>query len=109
MDYYWISLIILGILAGIGKGLRDTIAFNWAGSVLKNIKNEKIRNWFESKAEHPSHIIWFLWDGWHFGDTLSYSALLAAMIFVNSWLQIGVCAILMGGVFQLLYHALLRD
>ena len=105
----WIILIILGIQAGFGKGLRDTVAFNWHGSIFKNINNDKFRDWLQSTPPRPTHIIWFLWDGWHFGDSLSYTALLAAMFFVSSWLQIGICAALVGGVFQFLYHVGFRD
>lgn len=105
----WLALIVLGLLAGVGKGLRDTIAFNWTGSIFRKIKNKKLRDWLESTGERPSHIIWFLWDGWHFGDTLSYAALLAAMFFAASWLEIGVCTALLGGIFQFLYHIGFRD
>ena len=105
----WIGIIVLGILGGIGKAIRDTIAFKWDDSVFNKIKNDRWRRWFQSTGDRPNHLIWFLWDGWHFGDTLSYTALLAAMFFVALWLQVPVCAALMGGTFQLFFHVVFRD
>jgi len=100
----WLGIIVLGALGGIGKAMRDTISFNWNLSIFNKIKNDRLRRWFQSKSARPNHLIWFLWDGWHFGDTLSYAALLAAMFFVSTWLQVAVCAALVGGIFQLFFH-----
>ena len=105
----WIGIIVLGILGGIGKAIRDTIAFNWDESVFKKIKNDRLRIWFQSTGNRPNHIVWFLWDGWHFGDTLSYTAILAAMFFVSIWYQIPVCAALVGATFQLFFHIVFKD
>jgi len=64
--------IFLGFLSGLGKATRDTITFHWGWSIFNRIKNEKIREWFESKYENrPKHPISPLWDGWHFGDFLA--------------------------------------
>jgi len=107
MDQNWISVIILAILAGIGKAVRDTISFQWERSVFNKIKDEKCRLWFKSEREsRPSHPFWFIWDGWHFGDSLSYLGILVAMIFVTIWLQVIVCAVLFGVTFQLFYRVL---
>ena len=100
----WLGIIGFGILGGIGKAIRDTVAFNWNESVFNKIEHNRLRLWFQSKGDRPRHIIWFLWDGWHFGDTLSYSALLAAMFFVTTWYQVAACAALVGGIFQLFFH-----
>ena len=105
----WIGVSVLGMLGGIGKAMRDTIAFNWDISIFKKIKNERLRRWFQSSGDRPDHIIWFLWDGWHFGDTLSYIALLAAMFLVSIWFQIILCAILFGSIFQLFFHVIFKD
>lgn len=105
----WIGIIVLGILGGIGKAIRDIISFHWDESIFSKIKNEKLRRWFQSTGDRPNHLIWFLWDGWHFGDTFSYTSLLAAMFFVSSWYQIPVCAAIMGCSFQLFYHVIFID
>ncbi len=104
MFYSWLGIIVLGILAGIGKAMRDTISFNWNKSVFNKIKNDRLLRWFQSTGKRPNHLIWFLWDGWHFGDTLSYSALLVAMFFVTTGYQVALCAALVGGIFQLFFH-----
>ena len=56
----WIGIIVLGILGGIGKAIRDTIAFNWDKSIFNKIKNDRLRRWFQSTGDRPHHIIWFL-------------------------------------------------
>jgi hypothetical protein len=104
MLFSWLAMIVLGALGGIGKAIRDTIAFNWTQSIFNRIKNDRLRRWFQSTGERPNHLIWFLWDGWHFGDTLSYASLLTAMFFVAIWHQIPVCAVMFGAIFQLFFH-----
>lgn len=100
----WLAIIVLGAFGGIGKAMRDTIAFYWDRSIFSKIKSDRCRHWFESTGAHPNHLVWFLWDGWHFGDTLSYAALLGAMFFVSTWIQVVVCGALLGGIFQLFFH-----
>ena len=101
----WIVLLFLMIIAGIGKAMRDTISFHWDRSVFSKIKNERWRRWFESDMNRrPDHPIWFLWDGWHFGDTLSYVGIFLAIIFVITWWQVIMCAALFGILFQLFYQ-----
>jgi len=109
MLYSWIGIIVLGIVGGIGKAMRDTIVFNCDKSIFNKIKNDRLRCWFQSTGDRPNHIIWFLWDGWHFGDTLSYTAILAAMFFVSIWYQVILCAVLFGGIFQLFFHIIFRN
>lgn len=104
MFFSWLAVIVLAALGGIGKAMRDTIAFNWATSIFNKIKNERLRRWFQSTGKKPNHLIWFLWDGWHFGDTLSYVSLLTALFFIAIWYQVPVCAALFGGIFQLFFH-----
>ena len=100
----WLVIIVLGTLGGIGKAIRDTISFNWDRSIFSKIKNDWLRRWLQSKDVKPRHLIWFLWDGWHFGDTLSYVTLLVAMFFVSTWYQVAVCGVFLGGIFQLFFH-----
>ncbi len=102
----WLAIIVLGTLGGIGKATRDTITFKWDQSIFSKIKNDRLRRWLESTGDHPNHLIWFLWDGWHFGDTLSYTALLVAMFFVSTWYQVAVCGLFLGGIFQLFFHVI---
>jgi hypothetical protein len=109
MSYSWIGISVFAILGGIGKAMRDTIAFKWDKSIFNKIKNDRLRRWFQSTGERPNHIIWFLWDGWHFGDTISYTAILAAMFFVSIWYQVLLCAVLFGVIFQLFFHVIFRD
>jgi len=64
-------VIILAFLAGIAKAGRDTITHHWDRSIFFRIDSDFWRNWFLSFwQDKPSHPIWFLWDGWHFFDTL---------------------------------------
>lgn len=104
----WLAIIVLAVVGGIDKAIRDTVAFKFDRSIFSKIKNDRLRRWFQSTGDHPNHLIWFLWDGWHFGDTLSYVSLLAAMFFVSSWYQVALCAVLVGATFQLFFHVLFR-
>lgn len=105
----WIIMVTLSILAGSGKALRDTVSFHWDNCIFARIKNKRWYRWFKSDYEdRPNYLIWFLWDAWHFGDTISYASLLALMVTIETWLQVAICAITMGVIFQLLYHGIFK-
>jgi len=74
MNFLYVNfsyVIILAFLAGIAKAGRDTIAHHWDRSIFFRIDSDFWRNWFLSFwQDKPHHPIWFLWDGWHFFDTL---------------------------------------
>ena len=109
MIFNWILLIFLVISGGIGKAMRDIIRDQFNNSIFSKIKNEQWKNWFQSNWENkPGHLIWFLWDGRHFGDTLSYVSLFLAMLVAGSWNQVMIGALVFGTVFQLCYHWLFQ-
>jgi hypothetical protein len=77
----FIYVIILGLIAGIAKAGRDTIAHHWDSSIFNEIRHAGWRKWFMSwYLNKPDHPIWFLWDGWHCFDTLEKACYLSIIL-----------------------------
>ena len=103
-----IWIMVLSMLAGIGKGTANTIAHHFYKSIFANIKSEFWLKWFQSSwLDRPNHPIWFLWDGWHFFDTLSYFVYLPLCLLVTDWLQLIEIVAFRWLMFHLLYNYLL--
>ena len=104
----YIILIMAGVITGTGKAVRDTIDHHWGRSVFMLIENDRVRQWFRSDwTQRPNHPLWFLWDGWHFSDTLSYASLLFLFVFAESIIHVALVAIVIMATFKILYHGVL--
>ena len=117
MNFLYVNfsyVIILAFLAGIAKAGRDTITYHWDRSIFFRIDSDFWRNWFLSFwQDKPDHYFWFLWDGWHFFDTLekvcylSIVLLTATKPIIFPMAGIWSIAIIAGTVmirFNLFYH-----
>ena len=117
MNFLYVNfsyVIILAFLAGIAKAGRDTITHHWDRSIFFRIDSDFWRNWFLSFwQDKPSHPIWFLWDGWHFFDTLEKVCYLSIVLLTATkpiifpmagiWYIAIIAGIVMIG-FNLFYH-----
>lgn len=93
------------ILAGTAKAIRDTIDFHFERSIFNQIKNEKIRLWFESDwRRRPDHIFFFLWDGWHCSESLLILFLVIDVLYKPDILQVIYFLLIMGITFEYLFH-----
>ena len=110
----FLYVVILALFAGIAKAGRDTIAHHWDGSIFDRIRSNFWRNWFLSFwQDKPSHPIWFLWDGWHFFDTLEKVCYLSIVLLTATkpiifpmagiWYIALIAGMVMVG-FNLFYH-----
>ena len=106
MDIF--KIILFAFLAGICKAIRDTVAHHWEISIFAGIKSKVIRNWFQSDYKNkPRHVIWFLWDAWHFSDTLSYVAFIPIILLADQWHEIAIVLCAFYLAFNLFYSEIL--
>lgn len=111
MAYFSVNLVILvGLtgLAGFAKAIRDTIAHHWERSVFNFISNEFLREWMRSDwRNRPHHCIWFIWDGWHFAESILYASLFSMMLLRCGIWDVGFGIAAFGLSFNLWYHKFL--
>ncbi len=97
-----ITIFFLIMIAGISKSIMDTVDFHFKNSIFDNIKNKKIRNWFnESEGwknkykdrdailKIPAFIfsttmLVFLTDSWHFFQFIMLSSLFLSMVLAST-------------------------
>jgi len=104
----WVVVVMLAIVTGISKACRDTIDFHWDYSVFILIKNKKLREWLRSDwTNKPDHLFWFMWDGWHFFDTLTIAGCLALLRVKPDFLQVVVFIVVAICIFQVFFDSLL--
>lgn len=90
------------VVSGISKAVCDTIRYHWDRSKFNKIRNKRIWIWFKSDYENrPNHPVWFLWDAWHFFNSLMLYSLLFAF---NSWWMALIWAVVIGIVFTIFFH-----
>lgn len=108
----FVITVIFAIVFGVAKAMRDTIDFHWERSVLRLIENKKLMQWLRSDWENkPKNVFWFLWDGWHFFDTLTYlvPAIYAALWVYcgNNWFQALIFVLWSIVTFNYFFHVVL--
>ena len=103
-------ILILGLLHGFGKALRDTIAHHFPGSIFSNATGRWF-TWFKSDwRDKPGHPFAPFWDGWHCGDFLTSLSPLLGMFLVGfyemSWFAMFFYVAGFGFTFNFLYKFL---
>ena len=111
-----IFVLIFALFAGMAKAGRDTIAHHWHDSVFFQIRSEFWFKWFRSAwTDKPNHPVWFLWDGWHFFDTLEKLCYFSIVLLMSTkclpsifplwaiWVIVAGCAAMAGVGFYLFY------
>lgn len=64
-----VATVILALMHGFGKALRDTVAHHFPESIFNRATDPRAWKWYRSDwQDRPAHKIVPLWDAWHFGD-----------------------------------------
>jgi hypothetical protein len=102
-----VYIILLGFAAGTSKAVRDTVAHHWSRSIFSRIRSRRWNIWFASKWElRPDHPVWFLWDAWHFFDSLEILCLIFSGVWISNYWGL-ICVLIMVGIgFEICYKRL---
>lgn len=101
----YLVLFICALLSGLGKAVRDNVAFRFNRSIFNRIRHEPTRKWFESNWKNkPDHPVAPLWDAWHAGDFLSYAAWAIMLGYLTNIIVAVLALSAMLTLFTLLYH-----
>ena len=87
-----IDVIVIGIIAGMFKAMRDEIAHHWYKSTFRFIQDDFWREWFKSDWRRKDgkrfvnlYIMFF--DGWHCGDFFQILFLMFAGFYIKDYVD----------------------
>ena len=101
--------LLAGAALGAAKAVRDTVQFHWGRTWLRRLPWPWLVRWLESDwRRRPRHPLWFLWDGWHCADTVSYAAAFW-LAWTGNLAHVAAGVAVAMAVFNLLFHVVLVD